>query len=61
MVPRLIFAQGENNITGVTGGFNGWVTSAGMYDPYAGGPFYRQKDRLKGTQLKAAHTLRACS
>jgi|GEM_PF-3372081 len=36
LTPRLVLAQGNDNITGVMGGFNGWVTSAGMYDPYTG-------------------------
>lgn len=33
-IPHPACAQGQDNISGVTGGFNGWVTSAGMYDPY---------------------------
>jgi RHS repeat-associated protein len=34
LVPSCLFAQGEDNPTGVTGIYNGNVTTAGSYDPY---------------------------
>lgn len=36
--PR-VFAEGEDNVTGVTGPFNGTVTTGGGYDPYTGNAF----------------------
>jgi hypothetical protein len=32
VLPLSAFGYGEENPTGLTGGFNGWVTSAGSYD-----------------------------
>jgi hypothetical protein len=34
---------------------------AANHDEVKAGPLYRQKDGLKGAQIKAAQTLRACS
>jgi RHS repeat-associated protein len=36
IVARLACAIGENNVTGVTGDWNGTINTAGSYDPYTG-------------------------